>query len=232
MTKKCYIALCPHKILQKYFQGYLRTRSGDSLCASGNGFWAFCFAWVPLRARRVCRAELGAVLVPLINLGGLQPQVWNGDYIWKAFHNVFRAIPKHGWGFLLGLLETWREKKVWPRLFKEQATSLLLRQISVPGFPFRFWSWYGAKACMCGAESVVAQLLARSRHCALWMRGTVNGGGAVPLGFHCVSCVKACPVALHVVEVEVQFCCVFFFPCSLHCCGLLSLIEFSLPHIA
>lgn len=39
----------------------------------------------------------------------------------------------------------------------------------------------------------------------------MNGGGAVPLGFHCVSCVKACPVALHVVEVEVQFCCVFFF---------------------
>lgn len=51
-------------------------------------------------------------------------------------------------------------------LFKEQATSLLLRQISVPGFPFRFWSWCGAKACMCGAESVVAQLLAWSRHCA------------------------------------------------------------------
>lgn len=84
----------------------------------------------------------------------------------------------------------------------------------------------------------MAQLLARSRRCArsgeltqLSLCTSVSGGGAVPVGFHCVSCVKACPVALYVVEVEVQFCC-FFFPCSLHRCGLLSLIEFSLPHIA
>lgn len=41
---------------------------------------------------------------------------------------------------------------------------------------------------------------------------SVKGGGAVPLGFHCISCVKACPVALHVVEVEVQFCVFFFSP--------------------
>lgn len=92
MTGRCYTALCPDKILQKYFQGCLRTRISGSLCASGNGF---CFADIPLGRRCLSQAMLGAMLVSLVNLGGLRSQAWNEYYILKAFHDVFCVIPKH-----------------------------------------------------------------------------------------------------------------------------------------
>lgn len=137
MTRKYYIALCPYKILQNYFQWCLCTRISGSLCANGNGF---CFADVLLGRNRVSWAVLGVMLASLENSGGLVSQVCNENYILKAFSIVFHVIPKYTWGLYMSCRKLFYIRNKLP---------LLLRLVRVPGFPFQFWGWSRVKTCLC-----------------------------------------------------------------------------------
>lgn len=166
MTRRYYKVLCSYEILQKYFQGSIRTRISGSLCASGNGF---SFADVLLGRCHVSgSAWRGA------GDSGKSGRLTISNVEWELH---FESSPQCSFcdsqtqlRILHGDFFVFESRLAFCFVFcLRSKPTPLPRQVRIPEFPFQFWGWSWVKTCLwpeiapcvnhryCGITSVLAK---------------------------------------------------------------------------